>query len=121
MIILQDPIHPMKWAAVKNCTSEQSTCFQPSFLLKTDEEEIHNGMSEDCLYLNVYSPEVSHCYLTCINVFYCSSISFPEHKSSMGVPVKVYFLPMVLPRNMKSSLPLQQSFPSYDTQAVLPS
>lgn len=56
-IFVQDPVSPQNWTTVRNCTSDGMSCFQPANMFQTEILSVV-GMSEDCLFLNVYSPEV---------------------------------------------------------------
>lgn len=56
----QDPTPPQNWTDVKNCTADGSACVQIASILGAAPA----NMSEDCLFINVYSPEVSYCTVT---------------------------------------------------------
>lgn len=48
---IQEPVEPLNWEGILNTTENTKVCVQ--FESNDDRE------SEDCLYLNVYTPEVS--------------------------------------------------------------
>ncbi|XP_054282532.1 esterase B1-like [Macrosteles quadrilineatus] len=50
----KDPVPPKKWTQVRDCTIHGPIC--PQILAMSNSET--NLMDEDCLYLNVYSPQL---------------------------------------------------------------
>lgn len=73
IMFVQDPVSPQNWTTVRNCTSDGMSCFQPADMFQTEILSVV-GMSEDCLFLNVYTPEVGVklLVLTLINHTYVS-------------------------------------------------
>lgn len=54
---IQDPESPQNWTSVLNCTADRSSCLQPSDIFTKVVNSVA-GMDEDCLFLNVYTPQV---------------------------------------------------------------
>lgn len=54
LMLFQDPQQCESWSGVRDALSEPEICPQKHIILR---EVLGN---EDCLYLNVYTPQVSH-------------------------------------------------------------
>lgn len=54
---IQDPEPPQNWTLVLNCAADRSSCLQPSDIFTKAVNSV-TGMDEDCLFLNVYTPQV---------------------------------------------------------------
>lgn len=60
MFVIKDPVAVDPWDYVLDATTEKNKCIQKNLFMHFTSKILIG--EEDCLYLNVYTPEVSLCF-----------------------------------------------------------